>query len=91
MQHGRRHREDGPAYIQYFQDGNIDYLSYEKNGKRHRLDGPAEVLNDRNGNTHEERYYIHGKSYTKEEFDEYVKGMNKDQLDMLGDLGQTFE
>ena len=38
---GRRHREDGPAFINYSGD-----QFYYKNGDKHRLDGPAVMYAD---------------------------------------------
>lgn len=92
MQNGERYRTDGPSYIQYFDDGQVDFVAYEKNGKYHRLDGPAWESYYPNGRVFEMRYYIHDKRYTKKEFDEYVKGLDsKEDKELLGDLGQTFE
>jgi hypothetical protein len=57
----------------------------------HRLDGPAHQRWYENGQKESEMWRINGVDYTKEEFDEYTKGMNKEELDMLSDLGQTFD
>ena len=40
---GLIHREDGPAYFYYTEDGNLKFQAYYINGKRHRTDGPAEI------------------------------------------------
>jgi len=59
----------------------------------HRIDGPAVILNKKKlqGTGREFGYYINGKLYNKQEFDVYVNGLNKNELDLMSDLGQTFE
>lgn len=84
---GILHREDGPASISYDWEGKVQHERWYKNGKQHRLDGPSYI--DHSSNY--KKYHINGVEYTKKQFDEYVKDMDKDQLDMLGDLGQTFD
>ena len=37
----KRHRIDGPAFIKYDTNGNIQIEKYYINGKKHRIDGPA--------------------------------------------------
>lgn len=93
------HREDGPAVIGYRKaDNAVLYNIWVKNGKRHRLDGPAYLywsggLSAATNTTPSiVEYWINGVEYTKEEFDEYVKGLeNKEDKELLGDLGQTFD
>lgn len=82
------HRLDGPAVLVYEPSTKrITYTGWFKHGKMHRLDGPA-----REGDITGTQYWINGKQYTKEEFEKYVNGIvNKDDLNMLGDLGQSFE
>lgn len=80
------HRDgDLPADIQRDDYGNEEWEAYYKNGKLHRLTGPAVIDYD------EEEYWINGKQYTKEEFDEFLKDVDTKDIDMLSDLGQTFE
>jgi hypothetical protein len=55
---GKRHREDGPAYVQ--SDG---YKAWFLNGLYHREDGPA--ITYENGD-HE--WWFNGVEYTEEEF-----------------------
>lgn len=74
-----------PTLVRRISDAEYAQFWY-RNGKLHRVNGPA-VLSKRNT-----QYWLNGKEYTKKEFDEYVKGLNsKEDLDMLSDLGQTFE
>lgn len=91
--HGTKHRDgDEPAEISRFiKTGQLNRLFYIKNGKKHRLTGPA-VISFYNGAIDSQDYYIHGVHYTKEEFDEYTKGLeSKEDKELLGDLGQTFD
>jgi|15BtaG_2_1085339.scaffolds.fasta_scaffold02162_4 antitoxin component YwqK of YwqJK toxin-antitoxin module len=37
------HREDGPAIVAFYNNGNVWYEKYFENGHLHRVDGPAEV------------------------------------------------
>lgn len=93
------HRGDGPAAIGYrLADDAVLYNIWVKNGKRHRLDGPA-YQHWCNGLTASyislmpdiEEYWINDVQYTKEEFESYIKDMNKEQIEVLADLGQTFD
>lgn len=84
------HNDTGPATETLYND-KMRTVWYANHGKFHRLDGPAIITYRASGNILQASYYINGVNYTKEEFDEYTKGLDKDQLDMLGDLGQTFE
>lgn len=75
--------------------GGIPILAeiWTVNSKFHRLDGPAYTIkNLETGEIDDEEYYINGKSYSKEEFNNFVKGLdNKEEKELLGDLGQSFE
>jgi len=62
------HREDGPARISYYANGNITHVSYWVNNSLHRLDGPAVIEYDEDGNIIYEVYYINGCRYTKENY-----------------------
>lgn len=48
------HRINGPAYIQYYDNGNLKTKQYFINGRLHREDGPAVI-----------EYYPDGKLYYK--------------------------
>lgn len=43
-----RHRENGPAYQSYDENGNLLKEIYSKNGKIHREDGPAIIVYENN-------------------------------------------
>jgi antitoxin component YwqK of YwqJK toxin-antitoxin module len=60
-----RHREDCPAIIIYYKNGNIEFELYSLNGKQHREDGPAYTVYYENGNIKYEAYYLNGKGYRK--------------------------
>jgi len=88
---GVEHRGGGlPSYTQYDKDGRPEWIEYKTNGRLHNITGPA-LQKFEPCHIRATEYWIHGREYTKEEFDSYVKGMNKDEIDMLGDLGQTFD
>jgi hypothetical protein len=57
---GRRHREDGPAYI-YERKGIVLAEEYYKDGKRHRDDGPAVISRRDDGSIQREEYWCEGK------------------------------
>jgi len=63
------HREDGPAFVKYLDNGNISWMSYCINGQKHRLNGPAYIEYDGNGNVEFASYWINGNSYSKEQYD----------------------
>jgi hypothetical protein len=46
---GKRHREDGPAYIWYNLDGTKAFEKWHKDGEYHREDGPALISYFDNG------------------------------------------
>lgn len=56
---GDLHREDGPAYIYYYEDGSLSIEEFRINGMYHRLDGPAQIGRFRDGSTWE-NFYIDG-------------------------------
>ena len=64
----KRHREDGPASIHYYKNGNIKMEYYYINDESHREDGPSDICYYENGNIESEHYYINGKELTKEQF-----------------------
>ncbi len=57
-EHGKRHREDGPAVI--WKNGSKFWCI---NGKLHREDGPAVIYPDG-----DKVYYLHGIPYSYEEW-----------------------
>jgi len=64
-----RHRTDGPAVIQYYDNGLVKYEEYWVNDKCHRLGGPAIIQYNEDCNIEYESYYIKGTIYTKEQYD----------------------
>jgi hypothetical protein len=60
---GRLHREDGPARICYYKNGNIKDESYFLNGNYHRENGPARICYYKNGNIKFKHYYLNDKNY----------------------------
>ena len=61
------HREDGPAFQYFFENGNIKIEKWYINGKRHKTDGPAQIYYYKNGYIVEE-YFIDGEELTKQQF-----------------------
>jgi len=72
------HREDGPAYIRYYRDGNIQYEKWYINGVLHREDGPAIIDYYKNGSIKFEQWYWcglqHRHDYTKAAASIYANG-----------------
>jgi len=62
------HRGDGPAIIEYHENGNIRYEEYWVNGRRHRFDGPAIIVYNANGDIIYESYFINDIEYSKENY-----------------------
>jgi antitoxin component YwqK of YwqJK toxin-antitoxin module len=52
------HREDGPAYIYFWPNGNKKLEIWYLNGLRTKLDGPAVIEYYDNGNKKEEQWYV---------------------------------
>jgi len=86
------HREDGPAYIDYYDNGNIEYEVYYINGKCTRLDGPASIWYDKDGKIKKVEYYIKNKYYTFEEWQKHplvkAKTIEVDSKKELDDLAK---
>ena len=57
------HREDGPAIIWYYKNGEIEIKCYYLNGRRYRSDGPTIISYDKNGKIKEERYFLNDIEY----------------------------
>jgi hypothetical protein len=62
----RLHRENGPANISYYENGNIEYKGYYCNGSIHRINGPAFIEYYENGNICNEEYFINGKRHRED-------------------------
>src|SRR5690606_12558154 len=59
-------REDGPAVIKFYRNGNRYYEMWYKNGKRNRDGAPAVIYWFGNGNEHIERWYKDGRQDRKD-------------------------
>lgn len=55
------HREDGPAYIEYYYDGTLFCEFYYYNNQLHRLEGPAKIYYNPDGSIASISYYEFGK------------------------------
>lgn len=66
------HRENGPALVRFYNNGNIYDEHYYLNGVRHREDGPAYIYYSGNDKIYLVYYYLKGIKYTKDEFDRRV-------------------
>jgi hypothetical protein len=51
-----RHREHGPAYLEYYENRNKKSEGYYKNGQMHREDGPAWINYREDGQKEQELY-----------------------------------
>ena len=59
---GRVHRDDGPADIRYYENGNVHIERWHRFDELHRdLDEPAEIFFSEEGEIREQRYFEHGK------------------------------
>jgi antitoxin component YwqK of YwqJK toxin-antitoxin module len=86
------HRLDGPAKINYYPSGKLSTEFWYKNGKRHRIGGPAVLDYDYDGKVVAfYEYWINGMQYTKEEYDNFFKNVRPEDMDMLSDLGLSFD
>lgn len=54
------HREDGPAYIKYYEDGTTEAEIYYINGKEHREERPAAIYFHENCEIKLQKYFING-------------------------------
>ncbi|MFW6008730.1 MAG: hypothetical protein ACOCP8_05620, partial [archaeon] len=68
------HREDGPAFQYWYENGQKRYEEYWLNDQFHRKDGPARQLWFENGQKKYEVYYLNGKKVSK---DQVIKEPNK--------------
>ena len=57
---GLLHREDGPAVIVYYENGNIKSEEYYIDGERHREDGPTQISYYSDGLISEVSYFLNG-------------------------------
>lgn len=57
------HREDGPALINYYDNGQIKEKRYMSNGKAHRTTGPAWIDFNKDGSVDDIAWFLDGTSY----------------------------
>ena len=62
------HRLDGPAFIEYRENGMIRREGYWINDMLHRLDGPAHITYNHTGNIQLIEYWINDIKYTKDQY-----------------------
>jgi antitoxin component YwqK of YwqJK toxin-antitoxin module len=74
---GFYHREDGPAYIVYYNNGSVKREVYFIDGLYYREDGPAIIYYDENGNITYEKYYLGQNELTEEEWFSQLSIENK--------------
>lgn len=74
---GNLHREDGPAVVKYFRNGNLKFKAWSQNDLRHRLDGPAFFCYSRTGNVYSETWWIKGEEI-ESPYDKYP--LTKEQI-----------
>jgi len=65
------HREDGPAYIEYWKSVERIYEAWYINNKRHRIDGPARIYYNPDGTIYKNYYYISGERLSKEQWEDH--------------------
>ncbi len=97
---GEKHREDGPVYQFWYENGQKQSEVYYLNGKIHREDGPANQIWYDNGQKELESYYLNnllhredGPAYQKwfengkQQFDYYyLNGDIYDREDWINQL-----
>ena len=60
------HRENGPAHVSWYKNGQKMYDMYYINGEYHREDGPAIKYWYMNGQKHEEIYYLNNQKHRED-------------------------
>jgi len=64
------HRENGPAFISYYDTGEKRHEAWWIDSKRHKIDGPARIWYNPDG-TIGEAYYINDIELSKEEWEDH--------------------
>lgn len=52
------HREDAPAYIEWYENGQKEYEAYLAHGKWHRADGPARTWWNEDGTIIAQEFWL---------------------------------
>ena len=74
---GKRHRENGPAFIFYYKNGKIYFEHYFLNGKCHRENGPAYIEYYEDGKIDYEDYYLNNVIYAKSSSETFQQDLKK--------------
>ena len=61
----KNHNDNGPAFIQYYSNGNIQYKEWCINNERHNENGPAFIAYYENGNIQYKEWCINGKLHNE--------------------------
>lgn len=75
---GEEHMENGPACVEWWENGKIKSKFYYNHGKSHRVNGPAYTTWDLDGSKECEKYFLNGKliiSKSTKEFKKIIKLM----------------
>ena len=63
---GKLHRNDGPAFIGFYNDGLLGLEQYYINGLWYRINGPVIIEYHKNGSIKKEKYYFNSKKHRKD-------------------------
>jgi len=67
------HKEDGPAFIEYYRSGKVKTRTWFRESKIHRENGPAVEKYLEDGTKVGEEYFLNGEAVTKEILENYKK------------------
>lgn len=87
---GRRHRTDGPAWVEYYENGKVKREEYFYDDVLHREDGPAFIEYFENGSKKTEVYCINGMKVGTVEYYEDGSGRVKRRYGMFDFFGSKF-
>lgn len=83
LKDGKLHRDDGPSFVEYYQNGKVKSKTWFINNKIHREDGPAVIkyqyIHTELGKEkiiEQKEYFIEGRYVSEEEFMKYTKVKN---------------
>jgi antitoxin component YwqK of YwqJK toxin-antitoxin module len=79
---GEYHNENGPAYINYYENGKIRYQLWYINGNLHNENGPANIWYYKNGKIKSQLWCINGNNHNENGpafIDYYANGQIKYQ------------
>ena len=62
----KKHRKDGPAFLSYHPNGNIETMIYWFNDEIHNKNEPALLSYYANGNIRSKEYYFNGELHRKD-------------------------